>query len=111
MVDNFHAGIAAMAVAAVLKSQMTRSRRWLLFGALLASFTLLVKPSGLMVMALAFLIWLMMIAFEWIQALRLQRPVSSLRAYAFSGGAYFFGFYTFVIVLSKFSDYLSCGQF
>ena len=111
MVDNFYAGIAAMAVAAVLKSQMTRSRRWLLFGVLLASFTLLLKPSGLMVMALTFLIWLMMITFEWKQALRLQRPASSLWVYAWrSGGAIFLVFYTFVIVLCVFSDYLSIGN-
>ena len=111
MVDNFHAGIAAMAVAAVLKSQMTKSRRWLLFGALLASFTLLVKPSGMMVMALTFLIWLMMIIFEWIQTLRLQRPVSSLRTYALSSGAIFLFFYTLVIVLSVFSGYFSAANF
>jgi hypothetical protein len=111
MVDNFQAGIAAMAVAAVLKSQMTRSRLWLLFGALLASFTLLVKPSGLMVMALTFLIWLMMITFEWIQALRLQRSASALRAYAFSGVAIILVVYIFVIVLCVFSNYFSAGNF
>jgi hypothetical protein len=111
MADNFHAGIAAMAVAAILKSQMKKSRRWLLFGALLASFTLLVKPSGMMVMALTFLIWLMMIIFEWIQTLRLQRPVSSLRTYARSSGAIFLFSYTFVVVLSVFSGYFSAANF
>ena len=111
MVDNFQAGIAAIAVAAVLKSQRTKSRRWLLFGALLASFTLLVKPSGLMVMALTFLIWLIVITFEWIQALRLQRSASALRAYAFSGVAIILVFYIFVIVLCVFSDYFSTINF
>lgn len=111
MVDNFQAGIAALAIAAVLKSQMTRSWRWLLFGALLASFTLLVKPSGLMIMALTFLIWLMMITFEWIQALRLQRPASSLRAYACSGGAIIFVVYIVIVVLCVFSNYFSAANF
>jgi len=110
MVDNFQAGIAAMAVAAVLRSQMTKSRRWLLFGVLLASFTLLVKPSGLMIMAVMILIWLMMITLEWIQALRLQRPTSALLVYACTSGAIFLVFYAFVIALCVFSGYLSVGN-
>jgi len=52
LVDNFQAGIAAMATAATVRSLMTRSLRWLLLGALLTAFTLLIKPSGLMIMAL-----------------------------------------------------------
>lgn len=110
MVDNFQAGIAAMAVAAILKSQMTRSRYWLMFGALLASFTLLIKPSGMMVMVLTFFIWLVMIISEWVQGLRLQRPVPSLWAYACSSGVIFLFFYASIVILCVFSDYISAGN-
>jgi hypothetical protein len=110
-VDTFQAGIAAMAVAAILRSQVTRSRVWLLVGALLASFTLLIKPSGLMIMALTFLIWLMMIGFEWILAWRLQRPKSSLKAYTGNSGVIFLFSYASIILLCVFSDYLSAGNF
>ena len=111
MVDTFQAGIAAMAVASVLRSQMTKSRGWLLFGALLASFTILVKPSGLMIMALTFFIWFMMIAFEWIQVSRLQRPESSLRAYARNSVVIFLFSYGLIIFLCVFSHYLSPRNF
>lgn len=111
MVDNFQAGIAAMAVAAILRSQMTKSQWWLLSGALLASFTLLIKPSGLMVMALTFLIWLAAITFEWIQELRPQRSVSSLRRYVLSSGIIFLLSYSSVLVLCIASSYLSRANF
>jgi hypothetical protein len=111
MVDAFQAGIAAMATAAVLRSQRTKSRSWLLFGALLASFTLLVKPSGLMVMALTFLIWLILIVFEWLMEWRLRPPASSLRSYALRGAAIFLYSYTLLILLCVNSHYLSPNNF
>jgi hypothetical protein len=111
MVDNFQGGIAAMATAAILRSQMARSRCWLLFGALLASFTLLIKPSGLMVMALAFLVWAMMITFEWMDTLRHRLPVSSLWAYAWRGGLIFLACYAFSLVPCVFSKYLSAENY
>lgn len=109
-VDNFQAGIAAMAVAATLRSLTTRSLRWLSFGALLAAFTLLVKPSGLMVMALTALTWLMIVAFERRQISRFQLPVSSFRAYVLRGIVSILLVYICVIAICVFSGYLSSSN-
>jgi|WetSurMetagenome_2_1015567.scaffolds.fasta_scaffold49040_2 hypothetical protein len=111
LVDNFQAGIAAMASAALARSLLSRSISYLLLGALLASCTLLIKPSGLMVMALVALIWLMAVALERLWASRLHSQVSSLRTYVFKGTACILGVYICVSVLCVLSDYLSGGSF
>lgn len=64
LVDNFQAGIAAMAAAAAVRSLTNRSLCWLTFSLLLATFTLFVKPSGLMVMAMLAVIWILVTALE-----------------------------------------------
>jgi hypothetical protein len=107
MVDNFQAGIAALAMASVVKSLMKRSWRWLLAGASLASFTLLIKPSGLMIMALIGLIWIMLVAVEWFQASKHNHHDDSLRAYVFKGGSCILISYICVTALCVFSSYLS----
>lgn len=111
MVDNFQAGIAALAAAALVRSLVTRSQPWLLVCSLLASLTLLIKPSGLMVMALIGVVWLIVVAFEWRSTSRSESPSSSLRAYALKGAAVFFVVYASVIALCVFSDYLSRRNF
>ncbi len=111
LVDNFQAGIAAMAMAAVVRSLMNRSLSWLFFAAFLASFTLLIKPSGLMVMALAALAWIMIIAFEWLRARRLKIHDVSLQTYALKGGLGICIVFISVSTLCVFSGYLSKANF
>jgi len=111
LVDNFQAGIAAMATAATVRSLMTRSLLWLLFGALLAAFTLLIKPSGLMIMALMGLIWIMFVALEWFRASKHNPHDSSLRAYVFKGGSSILIIYICITALCVFSGYLSKSNF
>jgi hypothetical protein len=111
LVDNFQAGMAAMAAAALVRSLMDRSQSWLLFAALLASFTLLIKPSGLMVMALTALTWIMIIAFEWIRARRLQLEDASLRTYTLKGMCGILIVFIGVSALCVFSGYLSEANF
>lgn len=107
LVDNFQAGIAAMAAAALARSLLGKSLPYLLLGALLASFTLLIKPSGLMVMALVALIWLMVVGLEWLWTSRLQSQSSSFRAYVLKGAACLLGVYICVGAICVFSGYLS----
>lgn len=111
MVDNFQAGIAALAGAALVRSLMTKSQRWLLIAALLASFTFLVKQSGLMVMGLMALTWLMVVVYEWRSVSKFPSLLSGLRAYALKGGAGLLAVYVFVVGICVFSDYLSSGNF
>ena len=111
MVDNFQASIAAMAMAATIRSLMTKSQLWLLFGLILAAFTLLIKPSGLMVMALIAIMWLMVVSFEWLRAVKLQLTDSSLRAYVFRGGAIFMIVYICIVALCLSSGYFSKSLF
>ncbi len=110
-VDNFQAGIASLAMSAIVRSLTTKSQRWLLFGALLAAFTLLIKPSGLMIMVLVALTWLMVVVFEWLQTWRLQAPYSLLRVYVVKGCASIFCVYAGISALCLFSGYLSSANF
>ena len=57
LVDNFLGGVAALAVAAMVRSVWRRSTAWLVVAALLASFCVLIKPAGAVVMAIIGLIW------------------------------------------------------
>jgi hypothetical protein len=111
LVDNFQAGIAAMGTAATVRSLMTRSWPWLSFGALLAAFTLFIKPSGLMIMALMGLIWIMFVAVEWFRASKHKPDDHSLRAYVFKGGPSILIIYICITSLCVFSGYLSKSNF
>ncbi len=111
LVDNFQAGIAAMATAAIVRSLMTRSLPWLLLGALLSAFTLFIKPSGLMIMALMGLIWLMFVTLEWLRASKHKTQDHFLRTYVFKGGSSILIIYICITALSFFSDYLSLSNF
>lgn len=67
LTDGFIAGVAGLAMAAVVRSVDRRSAAWAAVAALLASFTLLIKPAGLLVMAAAGLSWLILAgtAIDW----------------------------------------------
>jgi hypothetical protein len=57
LVDNFLAGVAALATAARLRSVWTRCLAWLSLGAALSSFCLLIKPAGGFIMLLIGFTW------------------------------------------------------
>ncbi|PYX91964.1 MAG: hypothetical protein DMG67_08390 [Acidobacteria bacterium] len=59
LVDNFFAGIACLAAAALMRSLKTLSLRWLIAGSLLAGFCVLVKPAGAVIMLLLSAVWFM----------------------------------------------------
>jgi len=58
LVDNFLAGVAALATAAAIRSSWTRSLAWAGLAAVLSSFCLLIKPAGILIMMLIGLSWL-----------------------------------------------------
>jgi hypothetical protein len=111
LVDNFQASVAAMSIAAAIRSTMTKSLAWLLFGISLAAFTLLIKPSGLMVMALMALTWLLIVAYQWKCAARLNSSDPMLPAYALKGTIGFLIIYGCVITICVFSEYFSEQNF
>jgi hypothetical protein len=112
LVDNFQSGIAAMSAAALIRSLIKRSQAWLLIGLILASFTLLIKPSGLMVMALSAATWVIIVVLEWVVWTRkFQQSDSSLRAYVFLGMMQFIIVYATVFLLCILSKYFSIENY
>jgi len=111
LVDNFQAGIAAMAAAGFIKSLKTRSLLWLFFGTFWGSFTLLVKPSGLMVMALLAIIWFVVVTVEWIWERKHDRSDSNLPRYVIIGGIQSFVVYTIIVLFCFFSKYFSIQNY
>lgn len=57
LVDDFLAGVTAFAAAATVRSLWTQSLRWVALAAVSASFCLLIKPAGILIMMLVGLIW------------------------------------------------------
>jgi hypothetical protein len=64
LVDNFLAGIAAVAVASCMRSARTHSTWWAVAAILAAAFAFMIKMAGLLVMALVGASWLLLITFE-----------------------------------------------
>lgn len=111
LVDNFQGGIAALAMAGYIRSLKARSLLWLLLGASIGSFTLLIKPSGLMIMALLTLVWLIVVILEGWWAHRHQQSVLNLRRYVIIGGLQTFLIYAVVVLFCIFSNYFSKESF
>lgn len=57
LVDNFLAGVAALAAAATIRSIWTQSLVWVGLAAVLSSFCLLIKPTGALIMMLIGVTW------------------------------------------------------
>lgn len=111
LVDNFQAGVAAMAVAAFIRSSTKRSLRWLCTGAGMAAFTFLIKPSGVAVMALLGISWAMTTTLEWFEARKRPEDYIGLRRYLALGFMLLFVIYSMVIVVCVNSQYLSAENF
>ena len=108
MVDNFQSGIAALSVAALVRSLFSHSQRWLVVAACLACLTFLVKQSGLMFMGTLGLVWLIAVASEWRLARGEARPA---REYLVGGMVRFAIVYGVVFAASLFSAYFSRANF
>ena len=111
LVDNFLAGVAAMATAAFIRSLITSSARWLFTGALIASFTLLIKPSGGAVMALLGGAWAVFVSFKWLSVRQSQEASRSMQRYLILGFMQLFVVYVVTFTVCLKSQYLSSEHF
>ena len=111
MVDSFQAGVAALAAAACVRSLISRSLRWLGLGAVLASFTLLIKPSGIMVMALLALTWFVLAMWALRTAPQNSAQPFKERRYVLYGVLNVVIIYATFIILCVTSEYLSPENF
>lgn len=111
LVDAFQAGVASLACAGFVRSLRESSLPWVVFGALLASFTLLIKPSGLMVMVLLAATWFAVAGAEYLCARKKGQPVSRLYRFVILGGILVLLLYSLVFFLCYFSQYLSSSNF
>jgi hypothetical protein len=106
MVDNFLAGIAAVALAATIRSVRTLSLIWAITAAAFGAFAFLVKPSGILVMALTGLSWVLLIAnaVEWnIRAgLRKNPALRRFLALGLIGASIIFAITTFAAITSNY---------
>ena len=106
-VDTFFASFAALAAAASLRSLHARSIGWLVFSAATASFSLWVKPAGLVVMALIAAVWFV-VAVSRILVGRAHREASDREArYFVRGVTLTILIYAVTIVGAVVSGYLS----
>ncbi len=107
LVDNFHAGVAALAMAAFLRSVFAKSLKWLFLAVLLSSFTLIIKPSGIAVMGLASMAWVIVIMFEWIHLFKSKSPKRDVQKYFIFGSIITGITYCITITICVLSQYLS----
>jgi hypothetical protein len=85
LVDNFLAGMLALAAGACVLYVQTLSRKWLVTMIALAAFAVLIKPSGALVMTLIAASWL------FVMVLRLRHPLPSDPAAGIMRRRIFFG--------------------
>ena len=110
-VDTFFASVAALAAAASLRSLHERSIGWLIFGVITASFSLWVKPAGLVVMALLSGVWFVA-AISRILVLGTNREARDREMRYFVRGVIItMLLYTMTLVTSVISGYLSWENF
>lgn len=107
LVDNFLAGVAALATASTVRSVWTRSYFWLTIGATLASFCLLIKPTGIFVMMLVGLSWFSLSVIELKLAWPSHEKLTKVFRRLLVGSVIFLAFYLLVIACSFSSHYLS----
>jgi len=101
LVDNFLAGVSALAVAACFRSVIHCSLGWLVAGALLAAFSILIKPAGGLVMALTGVSWF------FATTLHLRTDKKRFARFLILGLLAMSAIYAMVLLLSFSSAYLS----
>ena len=107
LVDNFLAGMAALSIAAWVRSVKHQSLQWVFVTALLAGLCLLIKPSGLLIMAVIGMSWLLTVLLT-LKAVRLERQRRKVvLQFLGSGLALFVVIFGSTLYLSFSSKYLS----
>ena len=107
LVDHFLAGIAALAAACAVRSVWTRSLAWTGLAAVLSSFCLLIKPSGILIMMLIGLTWLGLTALQLKSVWRSPDERKSMVRWLLRGMLIFAVPYLVVLAGAFSSQYLS----
>jgi hypothetical protein len=110
LVDNFLAGIAALATALTLRGVDGASCSFTLLGIVISAFCLLIKPAGALVMAVIFFIWAV---YSWAQYRPLRPRLAhndKVRRYIMVSLSGYIVIYGLVALLSFGSQYLSSGH-
>lgn len=110
LVDNFLAGVAALATASAMRSIWTRSLAWVGLGAVLASFCLLIKPAGILIMILIVIIWFGLTLLRLKSVWQSPNERKSTTLWLLRGMIIFAAPYLLVFVGSFTSHYLSTGN-
>ncbi|MGD0275412.1 MAG: hypothetical protein ABSB79_05070 [Syntrophales bacterium] len=110
LVDNFQAGIAALATATFIRSVKTISLRWLGAGAVLVSLTLFIKPSGALIMALTGTTWFIITALAYFRS-RISTEAKHYAKYGVLGCLLLFTLFILTLTLCLLSGYLSKEHF
>lgn len=111
MVDNFQAGIAALAASAMVRTLVDRSLAWQLASALLFGLTFTIKQSGLMLMGLMCLISLSLVLVEIRRVRVAHKPLCALVLYAAGSAAIIVVVFVGFVAAAWFSNYLSSDNF
>jgi hypothetical protein len=106
-VDTFFASLAALAAAASLRSLHERSSGWLIFGVTTASFSLWIKPAGLVVMALLAGVWFVAAVSRILVAGANREARDRETRYFAKGVTITILLYTITVVAAVISGYLS----
>ena len=107
LVDNFLAGVAALAAAATIRSFRNHSLVWLCLAAVFSCFCLLVKPAGAFVMMLTGLTWFGLAAFQLKLVWQSPDERKSMTRWLLQGMAIFAVPFMVVLASSFTSQYLS----
>ena len=107
MQDCFLASLGALATSLTLLSARQRSLGLAIFGSLVAGWTLLVKPAGLLLMMLVFWTWLGEICIQYWPVNRSWKLDRAFRRYVTAAGLVFPLVFTTVFLLCVNSKYLS----
>jgi len=110
LVDNFIASVAAVAVAAASRSARDLSWRLALAAAVAAALCLMIKPSGLLVMALAGAAWLLLVADRVGWRTALSRTGPTVRGFVQKGLAAVVTVYVLALGMASLSQYFSAGN-
>ncbi len=107
LVDNFLAGVAALATAVIIRSVWTQSYAWLSLGVILSSLCLMIKPAGAFVMMLNGLTWFGLTVLNLRLVWRSPDERKRMIRWLLKGMTIFAFFYMVVLVGSFTSHYLS----
>jgi len=106
LVDAFLGGVSALAAAAAVRGVANLSLKWFSTAFTLASFCLLIKPAGILTMALIAAAWVLSVVVHWFHA----GSLSQIRSRIVRGSAVLLLIYGVTLIACFKSTYLSASN-